>query len=1108
MVTNIAQLRELVRTEWRLNCAINLTGMVCAVSAAKSVVTLADETGAEVFALDFQGQHLAVGQKIRLSGDRCEVTRRRMELAIRRAPLVANDGQHGAQDRSGQVKLSAGRHPFRLEWFNTGGASELSLEVEGPGLARQRVPDSWLWRRAKLGADTNEFEAGLQARSYEGNWLYLPDFGERPVIKAGPVPNCDLNFRSRLDNVGLEFLGWLAAPVAGDYRFWLRSDDGSQLYLGDAEPQLEVIGVGSLPVVQKYFIGQVVAPTAAYQRVQVEGTVRHLVERSGRLELELQSRTGNRMQIEFADGEGLATELLLNSQARITGVSREVLIPGGQRIIGLLSAVNRQDFQFIEVASEVWSAFPVVKIAALNAGVSNAAANSIVHLAGTLKSATGAGHLLISDDSGSILVERNPAGEAVLGRPVEAIGRLQRLGPNQFLVNAGFRRQLTVEGKPLPLPQLTTAEQVLRLGRNEAQRAYPVTLRGVITCTWPDAYRNAVIQDATRGIFVTLPASGQGGRPGIGEFWELSGVTAEGIFSPVVKVNKMTRLSEGRLPSPVKPGWDQLLNGSLDALYVEIEGIIINTEGANIQLLTQWGKITVEFLGERPEALPRFVNKLIRIRGCLLAAWDEKTHQLKVGELRLGSATISADQTLAADPFAAPLKSVGDLLLFDIQASTFQRVRMTGLVLRQHGDMVFMMSGTNGVRFIPRDDLVLHPGDLVEVAGIPELGRSAPVLREAVVRRTGSAELPPAMKLAPEHILPAAHDATRLTIEGLLVNARNSRGEQLLEMQSSGRLFTARLLERDGLLPVLESRSTLALTGVCADQSTVKTTGQAADHFELLLSSPGDVVVLSRPPWWTLRRLLVALGILIVVLAGAGLWVVQLRRRVETQTEIIRDSVKQTATLEERSRIARELHDTLEQSLAGISFQLGALAGVLRGRSADGVQILERARLMVKHGQEEARRSVRNLRMFALERGNLSDAIAEMAQESANGMAVKIETLVKGEPVKLAYQVENHLLRIGQEALTNALKHGKAGSVKFELNYATDWVALTVSDDGCGFDVAQTAPTEAGHFGLLGMRERVNKIGGTIQIHSVPGTGTAIAVTVPRKQAQPETEYP
>ena len=74
------------------------------------------------------------------------------------------------------------------------------------------------------------------------------------------------------------------------------------------------------------------------------------------------------------------------------------------------------------------------------------------------------------------------------------------------------------------------------------------------------------------------------------------------------------------------------------------------------------------------------------------------------------------------------------------------------------------------------------------------------------------------------------------------------------------------------------------------------------------------------------------------------------------------------------------------------------------------------------------------------------------------------------------------------------------------MNYDADFVALKVKDDGCGFDVAQTAPTEAGHFGLLGMRERVNKIGGTIQINSEPGAGTAIAVTVPINQPHPETE--
>ena len=164
---------------------------------------------------------------------------------------------------------------------------------------------------------------------------------------------------------------------------------------------------------------------------------------------------------------------------------------------------------------------------------------------------------------------------------------------------------------------------------------------------------------------------------------------------------------------------------------------------------------------------------------------------------------------------------------------------------------------------------------------------------------------------------------------------------------------------------------------------------------------------------------------------------------------------------------------------------------------AESLRILEMARSMVRHGQDEARRTVRNLRVFALEQGDLPAALAELAAQSRDGLRLDIEARVTGAPQPLPPKVESHLLRIGQEATTNAIKHARAKTIRLELGYDGGLVRLLIRDDGCGFDAERAAPSEAGHFGLLGMRERAEKIGGTLTILSAPGKGTTIQVTVP-----------
>jgi signal transduction histidine kinase len=254
--------------------------------------------------------------------------------------------------------------------------------------------------------------------------------------------------------------------------------------------------------------------------------------------------------------------------------------------------------------------------------------------------------------------------------------------------------------------------------------------------------------------------------------------------------------------------------------------------------------------------------------------------------------------------------------------------------------------------------------------------------------------------------------------------------------------------------------------------------------------------MLEPPPWWTLARLLWVLGIMSLVLLAGLLWVFVLNNRVRRQTRIIEEKVKREGILEERNRIAREFHDTLEQELAAVTIQLDAVAAEF-GRSPEAARRqLELARNMSRRSHSEARRSVWDMRSHLLESGDLSSALAAMAASVSPTSRARIAVECTGTPRRLAAVTEHHLLRIAQEAVANALKHSGANYVKVALAYAPAKVELLLQDDGRGFDPRVVKGPDNGHFGLLDMQERAEKIGARFSLASLPEQGTEIRVTV------------
>jgi signal transduction histidine kinase len=330
----------------------------------------------------------------------------------------------------------------------------------------------------------------------------------------------------------------------------------------------------------------------------------------------------------------------------------------------------------------------------------------------------------------------------------------------------------------------------------------------------------------------------------------------------------------------------------------------------------------------------------------------------------------------------------------------------------------------------------------------------------------------------------------------------------------------------------IEPGARVAVTGICAVQLGRLgrfTQGGQPESFRLLVRAPQDIRVLRAPPWWTTRRMLWALGGSGIVFLLAMAWALALQKRnavlreqvkarrraeaslrkmhteleerVEQRSEQLRAEIsarhEAEAVLEERNRLASELHDTLEQGLTGIALQLEAATRAPESAGATSRRHVELARTMIRQSQAEVRRSVWNLRSQLLDEHRLAEAIRITVGQTLAEAGLQFRFRQTGEMRRLPEVVENNLLRLVQEAVTNALKHARAATLSVRLDYQPEQLRLTIEDDGCGFDDAELLTLREGHFGLQGMQERVKRIAGELRIRGRVGVGAVIEVTVP-----------
>jgi len=276
----------------------------------------------------------------------------------------------------------------------------------------------------------------------------------------------------------------------------------------------------------------------------------------------------------------------------------------------------------------------------------------------------------------------------------------------------------------------------------------------------------------------------------------------------------------------------------------------------------------------------------------------------------------------------------------------------------------------------------------------------------------------------------------------------------------------------------LAQHSLLRVRGVC---STLPEYTSNRTPFVLLLRSMDDIERVAGPPWWSARNLIAMVVGATFVLLLAYLFYIRA------------EHWKLRAVIEERQRLAHELHDTLAQSFAGIGFQLGAIRKRLPTSLHALHNQLDVASQLVTQGHQEARRSISTLRPNCIESIELLPALTRSAAVMVSDNSVAVEAFTKGKYRQIPLKLTDVLFRVGLEAIANAVRHARANHIKVTAEYTIHTLTLTVEDDGIGFALDEVSDS----FGLQGMKKRLESVGGSLQVSSEPGIGTRIEAEVP-----------
>ena len=652
---------------------------------------------------------------------------------------------------------------------------------------------------------------------------------------------------------------------------------------------------------------------------------------------------------------------------------------------------------------------------------------------------------------------------------------------------------------------LTNAAQIRGLAVGAAAAHPPARLRGVVII---GGWDSVVLLDETAGIYLEETKGMLSGFR-IGDVLSVTGVVDPGKFAPILKISSATKTGTAPIPSPKPVTFPELQTGRFDAQWIEVPGVVRRSEPSGGSAWKLWvaaggGQLPVRL--SKPQGQSLTVDSEVRLRGVCFYQFN-KARQVVSPMLQIpDNQPVLVTHPAPAEPFAVAERSVGSLMQFSADDLFSHRVRVSGVVTHAVlGDGFWIRNGKQGLRVRSFQKEALAIGDRVELLGFLSQGAYSPVLEDAIFRKLGQAAPPSPLRL-PDSQQALDHDEDLVQLEAQILEQRLTLDGCRLTLKDGTESFPAllRLSEKTSAPKDWLPGSRVRIVGICSVTAVPKEAIVAGTlepgSFQILLRSPADLTILQPPPWWTPEHIAWVLGIGFGAVALALLMVfLTARHRLRQQAAArMKSEAEFAAVFNERNRMAREMHDTLAQGLSAISMQLEVVKRQL-SPEAKAREPLEVARSLARANMTEARNAIWNVRAQVLETGDLASALNDILRNLTEGTETKGELRVRGKLRRLPPVTENSLLRIGQEAITNAVKYAQAKNILVALDFEARQVRLSVSDDGKGFNVQSPPPSEGG-FGLTGMRERAEQLHAEFSVTSESGEGTIVTLVLPLLQ--------
>ncbi len=457
------------------------------------------------------------------------------------------------------------------------------------------------------------------------------------------------------------------------------------------------------------------------------------------------------------------------------------------------------------------------------------------------------------------------------------------------------------------LPTLTSVKEIQRLTRTEAEKGYPIRLNAVVTYYAPaladehgsSPSRNLFVHDSTGGIWVNLEARTP--ALSVGDLLVISGTSEQPDFAPQIGQASWTVLGTSPLPKARRVLFSQMFSSREDGQWVEVEGIVRSAQidpASNLLLLEVAmpdGVLTAQVANHAGFDAQKYIDAEVIIHGNCGAAFNLDDQLIGIALYVPDLAKISVSGSSPQDPWMMPVLPLEQLQRFTLNRAAGHRVRVQGVVTLYLPDRSFFISGARGSAYVQsKQEERLEPGTRVDVLGFPGVVDQHPALEDAAFRVVGKTPVPDAVSITAASALRGRFDSTLVRIEASLTQIAVTPKEVLLVLRQGANVFTA---SSSSVLSINAANwppegSLLQLTGVCVlnRQSTNQTTS-----FKLYFDSPRDITVIKRAAWWTVGKLLALGGVLLIAILGVCVWATTLRRRVESQTEMIRATLESTA---------------------------------------------------------------------------------------------------------------------------------------------------------------------------------------------------------------------